>query len=111
MVAPPVIAQRKVRSPLSAGGTAAATGVASEATVAGVVMVPAVWYGAISWIAFTVGDDWEQMQRIVRQFARRVGVVAAIAAGLIAIIVMIVLRRRAADKVAAALVRADSQTK
>ncbi|NBW64736.1 DedA family protein [bacterium] len=75
------------------------------------LLASAVWYGAISWIAFTVGDDWEQMQRIVRQFARRVGVVAAIAAGLIAIIVMIVLRRRAADKVAAALVRADSQTK
>jgi membrane protein DedA with SNARE-associated domain len=75
------------------------------------LLASAVWYGAISWIAFTVGDDWEQMQRIVRQFARRVGVVAAIAAGLIAIIVMIVLRRRAADKVAAALERADSQTK
>ncbi|MEI6812659.1 MAG: DedA family protein [bacterium] len=75
------------------------------------LLASAVWYGAISWIAFTVGDDWEQMQRIVRQFARRVGVVAAIAAGLIAIIVMIVLRRRAADKVAAALQRADSQTK
>jgi membrane protein DedA with SNARE-associated domain len=75
------------------------------------LLASAVWYGAISWIAFTVGDDWEQMQRIVRQFARRVGVDAAIAAGLIAIIVMIVLRRRAADKVAAALQRADSQTK
>ena len=75
------------------------------------LLASAVWYGAISWIAFTVGDDWEQMQRIVRQFARRVGVVAAIAAGLIAIIVMIVLRRRAAEKVAAALERADSQTK
>ena len=75
------------------------------------LLASAVWYGAISWIAFTVGDDWEQMQRIVRQFARRVGVVAAIAAGLIAIIAMIVLRRRAADKVAAALQRADSQTK
>ncbi len=75
------------------------------------LLASAVWYGAISWIAFTVGDDWEQMQRIVRQFARRVGVVAAIAAGLIAIIVIIVLRRRAADKVAAALQRADSQTK
>ncbi len=75
------------------------------------LLASAVWYGAISWIAFTVGDDWEQMQRIVRQFARRVGVVAAIAAGLIAIIAIIVLRRRAADKVAAALQRADSQTK
>ncbi len=75
------------------------------------LLASAVWYGAISWIAFTVGDDWAQMQRIVRQFARRVGVVAAIAAGLIAIIVIIVLRRRAADKVAAALQRADSQTK
>jgi len=90
---------------------AGATRIPPIRTALVLLLASAVWYGAISWIAFTVGDDWEQMQRIVRQFARRVGVVAAIAAGLIAIIVMIVLRRRAADKVAAALERADSQTK
>ncbi len=90
---------------------AGATRISPIRTALVFLLASAVWYGAISWIAFTVGDDWEQMQRIVRQFARRVGVVAAIAAGLIAIIVIIVLRRRAADKVAAALQRADSQTK
>jgi membrane protein DedA with SNARE-associated domain len=70
----------------------------------------AVWYGAISWIAFTVGDDWTQMQRMVRRFARQVGVVAAIAAGLIAVIAIVVIRRRAAAKVAAALERTGSGT-
>ena len=69
-----------------------------------------VWYGAIAWIAFTVGDDWVQMQRMVRRFARQVGVVAAIAAGLIALIAIFVLRRRAAARVAAALERSESGT-
>jgi membrane protein DedA with SNARE-associated domain len=74
------------------------------------LLASSVWYGAISWIAFTVGDDWDQMQRMVRRFARQVGVVAAIAAALIAIIVIVVLRRRAAAKVAAALERSESGT-
>ena len=35
------------------------------------LLASSVWYGAIAWIAFTVGDDWVQMQRMVRRFARQ----------------------------------------
>ena len=64
------------------------------------VLASAIWYGAIAWIAFRVGDDWAVMQAAVRHFARRVGVVALVAAALFAIIVFIVVRRRAAERLA-----------
>jgi membrane protein DedA with SNARE-associated domain len=64
------------------------------------VLASAIWYGAIAWIAFRVGDDWLVMQAAVRHFARRVGVVALVAAALFAIVVFIALRRRAADRLA-----------
>lgn len=62
-----------------------------------------IWYGAISWIAFRVGDDWERMQLTVRLFAQRVGGVAALAAAISVSIVIILLRRRARRKLAEAL--------
>ncbi len=64
------------------------------------VLASAIWYGAIAWIAFRVGDDWLVMQAAVRHFARRVGVVALVAAALFAIVVFIVVRRRAAERLA-----------
>jgi membrane protein DedA with SNARE-associated domain len=64
------------------------------------VLASAIWYGAIAWIAFRVGDDWAVMQEAVRHFARRVGVVALVAAALFAVIVFIAIRRRAADRLA-----------
>jgi membrane protein DedA with SNARE-associated domain len=64
------------------------------------VLASAIWYGAIAWIAFRVGDDWAGLQAAVRHFARRVGVVALVAAALFAIIVFIVVRRRAAERLA-----------
>ena len=67
------------------------------------LLASAIWYGAIAWIAFRVGDDWEQMQRSVKHFARQVGIVAAVAAALFAGIVIIVLRRRATRRVAEAV--------
>ncbi len=67
------------------------------------LVASSIWYGAISWIAFRVGDDWEQMQLTVRLFARRVGGVAAIAAAVIATVIIIALRRRARRKLAEAL--------
>jgi membrane protein DedA with SNARE-associated domain len=72
-------------------------------TAAVFLLASSIWYGAIAWIAFRVGDDWVQMQAAVRHFARRVGVVALVAAALFAIIVIIVVRRRAAESLAAAL--------
>lgn len=69
-------------------------------TAAVFVLASAIWYGAIAWIAFRVGDDWLSMQVAVRHFARRVGVVALVAAALFAIVVIIAIRRRAAERLA-----------
>lgn len=69
----------------------------------------AIWYGAISWIAFQVGDDWEAMQKLVGRFARQVGLVAMVAAGLIAAIVFVVVRRRASARITEALQRTDER--
>ena len=63
----------------------------------------AIWYGAIAAIAFRVGDDWDQMQKSVKHFARQVGLVAFFAAALFAAVVLIVVRRRAHARVAEAL--------
>ena len=67
-----------------------------------------IWYGTIAAIAFRVGDDWDQMERSVRHFSRQVGLVAFFAAALFGIAVLIVLRRRAANRVAAMLGTAPS---
>ncbi len=60
----------------------------------------AIWYGAIAWIAFRVGDDWDAMQRSVRHFARQVGIVAFFAAGIFAALVVVIVRRRASARLA-----------
>lgn len=72
------------------------------------VLASAIWYGAIAWIAFRVGDDWLVMQVAVRHFARRVGVVALVAAALFAIVVFIAVRRGAAERLAEALAAEES---
>jgi len=72
-------------------------------TAAVFVLASSIWYGAIAWIAFRVGDDWLVMQAAVRHFARRVGVVALVAAALFAIVVIVVVRRRAAESLAEVL--------
>jgi membrane protein DedA with SNARE-associated domain len=68
----------------------------------------AIWYGAIAWIAFRVGDDWEGMQRAVRHFARQVGIVAFFAAGLLAAFVVVIVRRRASARLAKVIDEATS---
>jgi membrane protein DedA with SNARE-associated domain len=73
------------------------------------LLASGIWYGAIAFIAFRVGDDWDQMQRNVRHFARQVGLVAFFAFSLFALVVLLVLRRRAAQKVADALARAEPE--
>ena len=72
-------------------------------TAAVFLLASSIWYGAIAWIAFRVGDDWLVMQTALRHFSRRVGVVALVAAALFAIIVIVVVRRRAAERLAEVL--------
>jgi membrane protein DedA with SNARE-associated domain len=75
------------------------------------LLASSIWYGAIAWIAFRVGDDWDQMQKSVKHFARQVGIVAMIVAALFALTVLFVLRRRAKERVAQALAKAESDQK
>ena len=72
------------------------------------VLASSIWYGAIAWIAFRVGDDWLVMQAAVRHFARRVGVVALVAAALFAVVVVIAVRRQAAERLAEAMEAEDA---
>jgi membrane protein DedA with SNARE-associated domain len=67
------------------------------------LLASSIWYGTIAAIAFQVGDDWDQMQKSVKHFARQVGLVAFFAAALFAVVVIIVVRRRAHARVAEAL--------
>jgi membrane protein DedA with SNARE-associated domain len=69
-------------------------------TAAVFVLASSIWYGAIAWIAFRVGDDWTEMQAALRHFSRRVGVVAIVAAALFAIVVIIAVRHRATERLA-----------
>lgn len=54
----------------------------------------AVWYGAISYLAFRIGADWEELSRNVSRYGR----VAALGGGLVALLAVatwLLLRRRA----------------
>jgi membrane protein DedA with SNARE-associated domain len=82
---------------------AGATRVPPVRTAIVFLFASAIWYGAIAWIAFRVGNDWETMQKTVRHFARQVGLVALFAGALIAAILIIAVRRQATAKIAEAL--------
>ena len=82
---------------------AGATRVPPVRTAAVFLLASGIWYGAIAWIAFRVGDDWVAMQRALRQFSRQVGIVAFVAAGLMAAIIIVVVRRRASARIQQAI--------
>lgn len=90
---------------------AGATRVPPIRTASVFLLASSIWYGTIAWIAYRVGDDWDQMQKSVKHFARQVGVVAMIVGALFAITVIVVLRRRARERVAEALAKSESKPK
>jgi membrane protein DedA with SNARE-associated domain len=73
--------------------------------VAGALRVPAprtavviaiasgIWYGAVTWIAYRVGADWEALQERIGDLSRTTGLIAA-AVVAIGIGIWIVHRRR-----------------
>jgi membrane protein DedA with SNARE-associated domain len=73
------------------------------------LLASSIWYGTIAAIAFRVGDDWDQMQKSVKLFARQVGLVAFFAAALFAVVVLIVVRRRAHARVTEALALKEAE--
>ena len=64
------------------------------------LVASAIWYGAIAWIAFRLGDDWDSVRAGVKRFVREAGVVALVAGLLFTILVLVAMRRRAARRVA-----------
>jgi membrane protein DedA with SNARE-associated domain len=82
---------------------AGATRVPPVRTAIVFLLASSIWYGMIAAIAFRVGDDWDTMQKSVKHFARQVGLVAFFAAALFGVVVLIVVRRRARERVAQAL--------
>jgi membrane protein DedA with SNARE-associated domain len=53
----------------------------------------AVWYGAISYLAFRIGADWDQLAGTVARYGRASGVAGLIVVG-IAVAIWVVARRR-----------------
>ena len=51
----------------------------------------AIWYGAITWIAYRVGADWEALQARIGELSRTTAIIAGV---LVAMAVAIWLVRR-----------------
>jgi membrane protein DedA with SNARE-associated domain len=66
---------------------------------AGVAMgaASAVWYGAISYLAFRIGADWEQLSRTVARYGRTSGITALILVAIALAGWLVVRKRRAAQ--------------
>ncbi len=59
-----------------------------------------LWYGAICWIAFRVGEDWHAVQRQLEVLARDVGIGAIVAAVVLVVVGWRLWRRRRARNAA-----------
>lgn len=55
----------------------------------------AIWYGAIAWLGYRLGDDWEKLQAAVGSTSRIMGIGAAVVVAL-ALLVWWLRRRRGA---------------
>lgn len=62
---------------------------------AAIAAASGIWYGAITYLAFRVGDDWDVLSRRVGGASRGVGVAAAVAAAVVILAIMVARRRRA----------------
>jgi membrane protein DedA with SNARE-associated domain len=63
------------------------------AAISAMAIASAIWYGGISYVAFTAGADWKQLVQLVQQFGLQSGIVAT-SLVLIAGAVWVVRRRR-----------------
>ena len=53
-----------------------------------------VWYGAIAWLGYRVGDDWERLQAAVGSTSRIMGVGAVVAVAVALLAYWLRTRRR-----------------
>lgn len=58
-------------------------------------LASAIWYGLITWVAYRVGNQWDEVLRRVGEWGRVVGVVALVVA-LLAVAAWLLVRRRRA---------------
>lgn len=55
-------------------------------TVVVIAFASSIWYGLIIWLSFKVGSDWEQVRGTMDVVGRRAGVVALVAAAVLAFV-------------------------
>ena len=61
-----------------------------------IAVASGIWYGAITFFAYRVGDTWDEMSRRVGGASRALGVAAAALALVVGLVVLVRRRRRAA---------------
>ena len=61
-----------------------------------IAVASGIWYGAITFFAYRVGDNWDEMSRRVGGASRALGVAAAALALVGGLVVLVRRRRRAA---------------
>jgi membrane protein DedA with SNARE-associated domain len=42
-----------------------------------IAIASGIWYGAITWLAYRVGADWEALQERIGDLSRTTGIIAA----------------------------------
>jgi membrane protein DedA with SNARE-associated domain len=67
----------------------------AAAAIGATAVASAVWYGAISYLAFTAGADWAVVSRAIARSGRVAAIAAAVVVAAIALIVLLRRRRRA----------------
>jgi membrane protein DedA with SNARE-associated domain len=73
---------------------AGALGVPYWETVLIITITSSLWYGIITWIAFKVGTDWDNVKAAILRFGESVGLGALAVAIVLATIAWLIWRRR-----------------
>jgi membrane protein DedA with SNARE-associated domain len=63
-------------------------------TIAVLYAASLLWYGAVTWIAFKVGTDWESVRAALATFARDAGIAGTALGVVLAAVVFVIWRRR-----------------
>ena len=76
---------------------AGALRISSVGAIGAIAVASAIWYGLISYLAFTAGAEWEQVTKLVARSGTMVAIVAAALLALGAIVWFVRRRRDGAD--------------
>lgn len=64
------------------------------AAIGATALASGLWYGAVSYLAFTAGADWEQLSRTIARSSRVVAIVSAVLVVVAAAAIWLARRRR-----------------